>query len=139
MSLTQSRASRLGWVVREPGEALDRIEQLEVRIAAILDWWEGIPNDTRDLLLDDGRDPPCIRRAYAITRPREMPTDKQVEAVARTLAARRQYNPPWELFVDDARAALEAAEAAAWQPIDTAPQDGTPVDLWLSPPERKDQ
>ena len=40
-------------------------------LAAILDWWEGISNDTRGLLCDDDRDPPCIRRAYAITRPRE--------------------------------------------------------------------
>ena len=34
-------------------------------------------------------------------------------------------------FLDAWRAALEAADAAAWEPIETAPMDGTEIDLWV--------
>jgi hypothetical protein len=63
-----------------------------------------------------------------------MITDVQVEAAA--LAIVHEMFAPHELPLDaelmakyraTARAALQAAEAAAWQPIETAPKDGTSV------------
>jgi hypothetical protein len=51
-------------------------------------------------------------------------TDEQVEEALRTMAAKmRERASPQECM----RAALEAAEAARWQPIETYPNDGTPV------------
>jgi hypothetical protein len=41
------------------------------------------------------------------------------------------YEKLREIWRERARAALTAAERARWQPIETAPKDGTPVLLWL--------
>lgn len=69
-----------------------------------------------------------------------MTTDKQVEAAIVAMCARAKQrdnaNARWpddyeeeeqECFRKDMRAALEATEAAAWQPIETAPMDGNTV------------
>ncbi|MDI6653736.1 DUF551 domain-containing protein [Gluconobacter japonicus] len=58
-------------------------------------------------------------------------TDPRVEAAARAVedAMLRQGKSPDAH--DLARAALKAADTAAWQPIESAPKDGTYVDLWV--------
>jgi len=44
------------------------------------------------------------------------------------------FGPVWPADrIPDVRAALEAVEAAVWKPIETAPRDGTAVDLWAVP------
>jgi hypothetical protein len=63
--------------------------------------------------------------------------DEQVEAALReylVTPGRYGFSPH---YMARMRAALEAAERAAWQPIESAPKDGTPVllgskrgDLW---------
>ncbi len=37
-----------------------------------------------------------------------------------------------------AKAALEAAERSRWQPIETAPRDGTIIDVWLGDSDASD-
>ena len=62
-------------------------------------------------------------------------TDPRIEAAARALCERQGYSSigtelaeyggfkeDWEVFADDAKAALEAAGAAAWRPIESAPK-----------------
>ncbi len=60
-------------------------------------------------------------------------TEEQVEAAARKLAERNDLSE-WEEFIPDARAALSAALSVpagdGWQEIETAPKDGTIVDLY---------
>lgn len=61
--------------------------------------------------------------------------EKIVEAVARAIARdiedERFWNAPG--FQHAARAAITAYQAEAWQPIATAPRDGTKVLLYPSP------
>lgn len=70
-----------------------------------------------------------------------------VEIVARGLHARSfailgPMCDEWEEFKDEALAALRAIEGAGkkveqgWQPIETAPRDGTQVDLWTVAPRQ---
>ena len=63
-------------------------------------------------------------------------TDPRIEAAARALCERQGYpsggselaascgfSENWEAFEDDAQAAITAADATAWSPIETAPKD----------------
>jgi len=58
---------------------------------------------------------------------------EMVERVAKALLAEsvkqgfpvRDFEPPWALFVSDARAAIAAM--SGWQPIETAPTDETEI------------
>lgn len=61
-------------------------------------------------------------------------TDEMVRAGALALNARTggneaRFKHMQEVYMAEARAALTAALAAMWQPIETAPKDGTP--LWV--------
>lgn len=47
-----------------------------------------------------------------------MSTPAQIEAAARAIAE-AAGSDQWSMYVDTAKAALAAAEAAAWQPIET--------------------
>ncbi|MGO3517999.1 MAG: hypothetical protein ACTINM_05825 [Acetobacter cibinongensis] len=71
-------------------------------------------------------------------------TDTRIEAVARALCIQNGHDPDgqdsyvqsgmdanWRAFEDDAETALRAADAAAWRPIETAPKDGSHIDLWV--------
>ena len=57
-----------------------------------------------------------------------MITDQMVEAALSRFNDHNAHREPWQMThgheLDAMRAALEAAEAAAWQPIETAPMDG---------------
>ena len=69
-------------------------------------------------------------------------TQAEIEAAARALAykARCEHashedaviyaDISWGLWVDSAKAALAAAEQSRWQPIETAPKDGTLILGW---------
>ena len=67
-----------------------------------------------------------------------MITDEQIEAAAKAGWDYGLIDVPWEEVSEAMRAAhlsrardmLEAAERVAWREIETAPKDGTPVDLW---------
>lgn len=53
--------------------------------------------------------------------------EKIVEAVAEAIkAADPCRDDNWD-YRDEARAAIAAYQAEAWQPIETAPRDGTPI------------
>lgn len=67
-------------------------------------------------------------------------TDPRIEAAARALCERQGYpsggtelatscgfEENWEAFSDDAQAALEAADAAAWMPMSDAPRGRTDI------------
>lgn len=68
-------------------------------------------------------------------------TDAMIEAGARALCRSDQLSPDalvtnltafrgqplWKTYAVKAKAALEAAERAAWRPIEEAPKDGTEV------------
>lgn len=61
------------------------------------------------------------------------PTDAQIEAAARSDAAfdgrgwEAMARTDRDRYLARSRAALEAAERAAWRPVSEAPKDGTPV------------
>lgn len=71
-----------------------------------------------------------------------MASEKEIEAAARAIYGTGPHTAAWEElsrlpghgvrgpFLNQAKAALEAAEAVRWQPIESAPKDGTEVDLW---------
>lgn len=72
-------------------------------------------------------------------------TEEMVEAAARSLCAYKERPCPGEKACGDCEAPARRALTAAlstlppapdreWQPIETAPTDGTRVDLWCSPP-----
>lgn len=67
-------------------------------------------------------------------------TDPRIEAAARALCIQNGHDPDgqdsyvqsgmdanWCAFVDDAKAALSAADAAAWRPIAEAKKNGSPI------------
>lgn len=56
-----------------------------------------------------------------------MITDAMVEAAARAMRVGEGSFLPMSYWEDVARAALEAAERAAWRPIEEAPKDGTRI------------
>lgn len=70
-----------------------------------------------------------------------MGDDPRIEAVAKVLAEMycagydgtgpddAYVEAEWPWFADKARAALAAADAAAWRSIDEAPRDGTKVEV----------
>lgn len=65
---------------------------------------------------------------------------RAVEAAGKATAARQYPHGKWEEMpdgyraecLDDAACAIAAYEAALWQPIETAPRDGTKIDLWFA-------
>lgn len=63
-----------------------------------------------------------------------MPSDAQVEAARIAFLNRLEEMPNAPSFEDELDAllcaALEAAEAAAWRPIEEAPRDGTLILVW---------
>jgi hypothetical protein len=64
-----------------------------------------------------------------------MPSEAEIEAAARALHKRNGFFPEFERasyaaqqeYREDAKAALEAAERVRWQPIESAPRDGTEI------------
>lgn len=59
-------------------------------------------------------------------------TDLRIEAVARVLFGSVVDSEDWNAYLlRKAQEAISAADDAAWRPIDTAPLDGTYVDLWV--------
>ena len=67
-------------------------------------------------------------------------TDPRIEAAARALCIQNGHDPDgqdsyvqsgmdanWCAFVDDAKATLAAADAAAWRPMSEAPKDRTDI------------
>lgn len=68
--------------------------------------------------------------------------DKAVEATAKAMCDDDLWPGAWietievvrDAWMRRARAAVAAYEAAMWQPIETAPRDGMPIDLWIIPP-----
>lgn len=62
-------------------------------------------------------------------------TDPRIEAAAKAIG-RRLGDENLDEYLRDtwvnlATAALAAADAAAWRPIETAPKDGAHIDLWV--------
>lgn len=66
-----------------------------------------------------------------------MITDKMIEAALDAWWEDRvwRYDCDINYFIKLMRAALEAADAAAWQPIETAPCDGTTVLVYAPSPD----
>ena len=65
-----------------------------------------------------------------------MITDEQVEAAVNAMVEYMFSDEDEELSgmslqINAMRKALKAAEQAAWQPIETAPRDGTKIDIWV--------
>ena len=56
-------------------------------------------------------------------------TDDLIDRVARAIEKNKKSIPDWRFL---ARAAIEAMPG--WQPIKSAPRDGTKIDLWITPP-----
>jgi hypothetical protein len=61
--------------------------------------------------------------------------ENEVEAVARAIAYDEEPN---EWHRTRARNAIAALDAAQWRPIETAPRDGTVIDVWLGNAEPGD-
>lgn len=71
-----------------------------------------------------------------------MRSDEEIEAAARAIANKVHESGDYGMtgedayascpteFIDSARAALDAADAVAWRPIETALKDGENVLLW---------
>lgn len=63
-----------------------------------------------------------------------MITDKMVDAALCAFGDHNAHRKPWQMThgheLDAMRAALLAADAAAWEPISAAPGGATLVDLW---------
>lgn len=62
-------------------------------------------------------------------------TDEMVRVAGDALLRRGLNAPELEIY-KAAREAITAALAAMWQPIETAPKDGSKVDVWVTPPAR---
>lgn len=60
-------------------------------------------------------------------------TDPRIKAAARALFGDKVdvSSGAREYLLEEVGKALEAADAAAWRPMDSAPRDGTYVDLWV--------
>lgn len=70
-----------------------------------------------------------------------MTDDKMIEAIAKTMlrdeldsiAPRRDFDLAWEsekeVWLMNAKSALRAVREGQWQPIDSAPRDGTKIDV----------
>ena len=61
--------------------------------------------------------------------------ENEVEAVARAISGAPF---PSKSSMAKARAAIAALDAAQWRPIETAPRDGTVIDVWLGNAEPGD-
>lgn len=67
-------------------------------------------------------------------------TDPRIEAAARAMYEQDSHDWPWgkvgpethNIYINAAKAALAAADRAAWRPIEEAPKDGTPVMAWVN-------
>ncbi len=64
-------------------------------------------------------------------------TDKMVEAALDVWWEDRfwRHDSEWDIFKRDMRAALLAADREAWEPMETAPTDGSTVIVYAPPPD----
>jgi hypothetical protein len=61
----------------------------------------------------------------------DLPTEEMIEAGAAFAKNYETYNAEgWEEYVRDLYLAMRAVEPDGWQPIETAPKDGTDVLVW---------